>query len=222
LHAPMSPGRYVMLAVSDNGCGMKKDVLSKVFEPFFTTKEEGKGTGLGLAMVYGIVKQSGGYVWANSEPGRGTTFKIYLPRIDEPLTPDLQAGAMPSRGWETILLVEDEESLRAIARETLENHGYRVLEALGGPEAIEIAKRHAEAIHLLLTDVVMPGVNGRALAEALTADRPEMRVLYMSGYTDDVIARSGVLESGILLIEKPFAAVALLGRVREALVRPGS
>jgi PAS domain S-box-containing protein len=216
-HEPIAPGRYVMLAVSDNGCGIEKEILSKIFEPFFTTKESGKGTGLGLATVYGIVKQSGGYVWVYSELGHGTTFKIYLPRIDEPATPDVQERPMPSKGWETILLVEDEGSLRAIAREILEEHGYRVIEAAGPREAIEMASRHPKPIHLLATDVVMPGMNGRALFESLLAARPELRVLYMSGYTDDVIAHRGVFESGNLLLAKPFTALALLGRVRAAL-----
>jgi PAS domain S-box-containing protein len=222
-HEPMTPGRYVMLAVSDTGSGIEKEILSNIFEPFFTTKELGKGTGLGLAMVYGIVKQAGGYVWAYSELGRGTTFKIYLPRVEESAVPArVQETPMPSKGWETILLVEDEGSLRAIAREILEEHGYRVIEAAGANEAIEIAHRHPEPIHLLVTDVVMPGMNGRALAESLVAARPELRVLYMSGYTDDIIAQRGVLESGTLFLAKPFTALALLGRVRAALGELGT
>jgi len=209
----------VMLAVSDAGCGMDKEILSRIFEPFFTTKEPGKGTGLGLATVYGIVKQASGYVWVYSEVGRGTTFKIYLPRIDEPAAaPAVQEAPLRSmKGSETILLVEDEGSLRAIAREILEEEGYRVLEAAGANEAIEMARRHPEQIHLLVTDVVMPGMNGRALAESLVATRPELRVLYMSGYTDDVIAHRGVLESGALVLEKPFTVQAFLARVRMAL-----
>jgi two-component system cell cycle sensor histidine kinase/response regulator CckA len=215
---PMSAGRYVLVAVSDSGSGIPKEILGKIFEPFFTTKDEGKGTGLGLAMVYGIVRQAGGYVWAHSEVGQGTTFKIYLPRTDEPVEAlPAPEAPMPSRGWETILLVEDEGSLRAIAREILEEHGYRVIEAAGPTEAVELAERHPEPIHLLVTDVVMPGMNGRVLARKLVASRPTLRVLYMSGYTDDVIAHSGVLESGTLLLDKPFTARALLGRVRTAL-----
>jgi PAS domain S-box-containing protein len=218
---PMAAGRYVMLVVSDTGCGIAEEMLSKIFEPFFTTKEEGKGTGLGLAMVYGTVKQAGGYLWVHSEVGRGTTFQIYLPRIDEPAeAPAVQAPPALSTGWETILLVEDEEALRAIAREILEEQGYRVIEADGPAQAIEIVGLHPHPIHLVLTDVVMPGMNGRTLAEKLVAARPELRVLYMSGYTDDVIAHSGVLEAGTLLIEKPFTAVALLERVRAALGEP--
>jgi PAS domain S-box-containing protein len=218
---PMAAGRYVMLAVSDTGCGIREEMLPQIFEPFFTTKEEGKGTGLGLAMVYGTVKQAGGYVWVYSEVGRGTTFQVYLPRIDEPAeAPLVQVTPMPSKGWETILLVEDEGPLRAIAREILEEQGYRVLEADGPENAIETARLHPDPIHLVLTDVVMPGMNGRTLTEKLVAARPEIKVLYMSGYTDDVIAHSGVLESGTLLIEKPFRAVALLERVRAALGEP--
>jgi two-component system, cell cycle sensor histidine kinase and response regulator CckA len=215
---PMAPGRYVRLAVSDAGCGIEKELLSKIFEPFFTTKEEGKGTGLGLAMVYGIVKQAGGYVWVESEVGRGTTFTIYLPRIDEPLTPAVREEPMPSKGWETILVVEDDAALRTLTREILAAHGFNVMEASGAREAIESA-RHAEAIHLLLTDVVMPGMNGRALADALAITRPELKVLYMSGYTDDSLAHSGVLDCGVLLIAKPFGARELLGRVNQALGR---
>jgi two-component system, cell cycle sensor histidine kinase and response regulator CckA len=216
-HEAMPPGRYVMLTVGDTGGGIPKDVLPNIFEPFFTTKEAGKGTGLGLAMVYGIVKQAGGNVWVYSEIGRGTTFKIYLPRVDEPLAAEPQEAPAPSRGSETILLVEDEASLRALTREILEGHGYRVIEATSGSEALTVAQGHPEPIHLLLTDVVMPGINGRALAEALAPARPGLRVLYMSGYTDDIIAKRGVLEAGTLLLEKPFAALALLRGVREAL-----
>jgi PAS domain S-box-containing protein len=217
-HEPMPAGRYVMLAVSDTGCGIPKELLDRVFEPFFTTKEPGKGTGLGLATVYGIVKQAGGYIWVYSEVGQGTTFKIYLPRVDAPT--DLAAqreAAPPLGGSETILLVEDEVSLRAITRDILAEHGYRVLDAEGGAEAIAIAREHLGPIHLLVTDVVMPGINGRVLAESVKSLRPDSRVLYISGYTDDVIARRGVLEPGTLLLGKPFTAVALLHRVREAL-----
>ncbi len=217
-HEIVTPGQYVMLAVSDGGCGMEKETLSKIFEPFFTTKELGKGTGLGLAMVYGAVKQAGGYVWPYSEPGRGTTFKIYLPRLDDqPLTPAVQDAPPPQRGSETLLLVEDEAALRMVVREILEDHGYRVIEAASPAEAIALAQRQRDVIHLLVTDVVMPGMNGRALAEALTAARPGLRVLYMSGYTDDVIVHRGVLAPGTALISKPFTALALLGRVRQAL-----
>jgi two-component system, cell cycle sensor histidine kinase and response regulator CckA len=220
---PVEPGRYVMLAVSDTGSGIEPEVLAKIFEPFFTTKEEGKGTGLGLAMAYGVVKQAGGHVWVYSEVGHGTTFKIYLPRIDEPVEKTMRPDVpLPARGWETILLVEDDDSLRAIAREILEEHGYRVIVGGDPGQAIETARTHPGPIHLLLTDVVMPRMNGRVLAEALVAARPTLRVLYMSGYTDDVIAHSAVLESGTLLIEKPFTALALLARVRVALGDQGA
>jgi PAS domain S-box-containing protein len=222
-HEPVAPGRYVMLSVSDTGGGIAREALSKIFEPFFTTKEPGSGTGLGLAMVYGVVKQAGGYVWAYSELGQGTTFKIYLPRVDEPVVvPAVQETPLPSRGWETILLVEDEDSLRVIAREILEEHGYRVIEAASGKEAVEMVHGHPARIHLLLTDVVMPGMNGRTLFESLVAVRPALRVLYMSGYTADVIAHRGVFEPGTLVLAKPFTALPLLRRVREALGERGA
>jgi two-component system, cell cycle sensor histidine kinase and response regulator CckA len=214
---PMEPGRYVRLTVTDTGSGIEKEILTKIFEPFFTTKEKDKGTGLGLAMVYGMVKQAGGYVWVESEMGRGTTFAIYLPRVDAVAAPAASEVSLPLKGWETILLVEDEGALREIAREVLEEHGYRVIEATGPHKAIEICHRDPEPIDLLVTDVVMPAMNGRALADALVAARPGLRVLYMSGYTNDVIAHSGVLESGTLLLEKPFTVQALLERVRTAL-----
>jgi PAS domain S-box-containing protein len=219
-HEPVTAGRYVMLAVTDGGCGIEKDTLAQIFEPFFTTKAEGRGTGLGLAMVYGAVRQAGGYVWVYSEPGRGTTFKIYLPRIDGAVDAAAPEPAMPARGFETILLVEDESALRAIAGEILEGHGYRVMAAANGEEALAVALGYPEAIHLLVTDVVMPGMNGRVLTESLVAARPGLKVLYMSGYTQDVIAHRGVLEPGTLLIQKPFTAVALLSQVRAALGGP--
>jgi two-component system cell cycle sensor histidine kinase/response regulator CckA len=215
----MVAGRYAVLSVTDSGSGIPKDILSKIFEPFFTTKDQGKGTGLGLAMVYGIVKQAGGYIWVDSEEGLGTTFRICLPRVDEAPTLDLQHQAEPSRGSETILLVEDEGALRAIAREILEEHGYRVMEAEGPNEAIAIAARHPGSIDLLVTDVVMPMMNGRVLANTLLAERPDLRVLFISGYTDDVIAQSGVLEAGTVMLAKPFTTLALLGSVRQILGR---
>jgi two-component system, cell cycle sensor histidine kinase and response regulator CckA len=214
---PIAAGRYVRLAVTDAGVGIAKELHSKIFEPFFTTKGVGEGTGLGLSMVYGIVKQAGGHIWVDSEVGRGTTFTIYLPRTDTPLTHALKAAPVSSRGWETILLTEDEEALRAIACEILEEHGYRVLEAAGPSHAIGIVRDQHEPIHLLLTDVVMPGMNGRALADALQAVRPELKVLYMSGYTDDILAQSGVLATTTLLLHKPFTTNALLEAVRAAL-----
>jgi two-component system cell cycle sensor histidine kinase/response regulator CckA len=216
-HMPIPPGRYVTLAVSDTGCGIKENLLSTIFEPFFTTKAEGKGTGLGLAMVYGTITQAGGYILVESEKGRGTSFKIHLPRIDAP--PDMETAVLstPRRGWETILLVEDETGLQEIAQR--DPGGTRLSRARCRRcrRSDRACPGHPEPVHLLLTDVIMPRMNGRALAESLRATRPRMKVLYMSGYTDAVIARSGVLESGTLLIEKPFKAMALLARVRAAI-----
>jgi two-component system, cell cycle sensor histidine kinase and response regulator CckA len=217
----VTPGRYVMLAVSDAGSGIESAILSRIFEPFFTTKEAGEGTGLGLSTVYGIVKQAGGHVWVYSEVGRGTTFKVYLPRVDEQeAAPEAPDTPPPSKG-ETILVVEDEASMRAIAREILEEYGYRVIEAAAADEAIQAARSHPEPIHLLITDVVMPGMNGPALAETLKAERPGLAVLFMSGYTDDFIAHRGILGAGVFLLEKPFTLQALLARVRTALERRG-
>lgn len=213
------PGSYVLLKVSDTGCGMDAEQQSKIFEPFFTTKEPGKGTGLGLATVYGIVKQSGGYIWVDSEIGKGTTFKIYLPRIDEPR--ESQPEERRRSDWTlrpcTVLLVEDEESLRKLTRTTLTELGHSVLEASDAFKALEIAGKTRGGIDLLLTDVVMPGMSGRALADQLTALRPGMRVLYMSGYTDGAVARHGVLESGISILRKPFTRAELTERVEEVL-----
>ncbi len=223
------PGPYVVLAVTDNGLGMDEPTRSRVFEPFFTTKGPGKGTGLGLATVYGIVKQSGGDIQLSSECGRGTSFKIYLPRVAEPTSPppEARATAGPApRGDETVLLVEDEAEVRDLAREILEASGYRVLQACDPHEAVLMAERHAGAIHLLLTDVIMPRQSGRALAERLRPLRPELQVLYMSGYTNEAIIRHGVLEPDTVFIQKPFTPAALGQKVRETLdgprPRPGS
>ena len=223
-HVPTQPGRYVLLVVSDNGTGMDRDTQARIFEPFFTTKEQGKGTGLGLATVYGIVKQSGGYIWVYSEVGHGTTFKIYIPRVDEALAIETPARA-PAAGAgvsETILLVEDEEIVRSLAREILESHGYRVLEASGGREALQICERFEGEIQMVLTDVVMPEMSGRVLAGHLATVRPKAKVLYMSGYMGDAIARHGMLEAGVAYLQKPFTIESLTQKVREVLDRPAS
>jgi len=217
-HQPMSAGEYVMLAVSDTGSGMDKETQAHIFEPFFTTKPRGQGTGLGLATVYGIVKQSGGFIWVYSEPGHGTSFKCYLPRAAEAVeAPEPASAASAAPGSETILLAEDEEAVRKAVRQTLTRHGYRVLETAGGPAALALVKSHPGPIHLLLTDVVMPGMSGRELADRLTADRPELRVLFMSGYTDDAVVRHGMLEPGLAYLQKPFCPDVLAEKVREVL-----
>ena len=217
-HLPVTPGRYVMLAVSDTGIGMSAETMSHVFEPFFTTKEAGKGTGLGLATVYGIVKQSGGSVWCYSEPGQGTTFKVYLPRVDAPVDrvePSAPAG--PRHGTETILLVEDETELRNMTRRLLEKHGYTFLEAATSEAALGIARLHPGPIHLLLTDVVLPGESGRRLADELLVRRSELRALFMSGYTEEAIVHRGVLEANTAFIHKPFTGDGLAAKVRQVL-----
>jgi len=223
LHAGVEPGRYVMLAVVDTGLGMSREVQARIFEPFFTTKEAGKGTGLGLATVHGIVKQSRGHVFVYSEPGRGTAFKIYLPRADEPkadVERESPAEDELPRGSETILVVEDEASLRALIRESLEALGYRVLAAQHGREALEICLGHPGPIHLLMTDVVMPGMGGRELAERAYAAQRQIKVLYMSGYTDDAVVIHGVTAKDMPFLQKPFTAVTLARKVREVLDRP--
>src|SRR6266478_3523844 len=215
-HLGAKPGPHVMLAISDTGTGMDSETLSHIFEPFFTTKETGKGTGLGLSMVYGIVKQSNGYIMAYSEPDRGTTFKIYLPSTEESL-PVEQREMEIVGGTETILVVEDEPALRELTCTLLEDSGYTVLESSGVEDAIRTAKDMQRQIDLLLTDVVMPGLDGRELASQLATFRPDLKVLYMSGYTDEVIAHRGVLAEGTLLVQKPFTRNKLLQKVREAL-----
>jgi two-component system cell cycle sensor histidine kinase/response regulator CckA len=215
----VNPGRYVMLSVSDTGVGMTPEVTERLFEPFFSTKHKDKGTGLGLSTVYGIVKQSDGDIWVYSEPGKGSTFKIYLPRVDEPL--EEQRGRVLSdellRGSETILLVEDEEEVRKLAVHVLERQGYKVLATRNGDEALRICEQHREPIHLMLTDVVMPGMNGHEVAKRLESFHPETKVLYMSGYTDDAIVLHGVLVKGVHFIQKPFTVDALTKKVREVL-----
>ena len=218
-HIDVTPGRYVMLSVSDNGVGMSPEVKERVFEPFFTTKEKDKGTGLGLSTVYGIVKQSEGNIWVYSEPGKGTTFKIYLPRVEdihEEIGEQEVIEELP-RGSETILVVEDEEGVRQLAAHFLENQGYKVLEARDEDDALRISEQHKDPIPLVLSDVVMPKINGRALCERLTLLHPEMKVLYMSGYTGNAIVHHGVLEPGINYIQKPFSMDGLARKVRQVL-----
>jgi PAS domain S-box-containing protein len=219
---PVQPGPYVSLTVTDNGIGMDAETKARAFEPFFTTKEKGKGTGLGLSTVYGVVKQSGGYIDIYSSPGAGTTFKIYLPRVDDEAIKSEKPsnGAAKSfEGKETILLAEDETSLRTLTRSTLELCGYKVLEAKDGVEALEVSERHAGPIELLLTDIVMPGMGGRPLAQELTRRRPEIRVVYMSGYTGQAVGAQGPVEPGSDFLPKPFTRDTLTRKIREALDR---
>jgi len=222
VHQPVIPGRYVMLAVEDTGCGMDRATQSRIFDPFFTTKELGKGTGLGLATVYGIVKQSGGYIWIYSELGKGTIFKVYLPRVDESTQPVEQEepDQLISRGCETILLVEDSDSLRELAQEYLESVGYSVLEAASGKEALQKARGFHGTIHLLLTDVVMPEMSGPELASQMVSLRPGIKVIFTSGYTDDTVARQGALDPGVTFIQKPYRPKALAQKIREVLGEP--
>ena len=218
-HVPVTPGHYVMLSVSDSGVGMTPEVKERVFEPFFSTKEKGEGTGLGLSTVYGIVKQSGGNIWVYSEPGKGTTFKIYLPRVDEPLEKDWEkiVESEVPRGTETILVVEDDEQVRKFTVQVLQKQGYKVLEASHGEEALLLCEQHKEPIHLMVTDVVMPGMSGGELAKWLIAKHPEMRIIYMSGYTENVVARHGVLKKDVNYIQKPFTVDGLARKVRRVL-----
>lgn len=218
LHRAVEPGPYTMLAVSDTGVGMSLEVKNRIFEPFFTTKDKDKGTGLGLSTVYGIVKQSGGSIWVYSELEQGTTFKVYLPRVDQEAETEEAASAPADyRGAETVLLVEDEEAVRQIATEILTLNGYRVLQARHGNEALDVSLQHEGVIDLMVTDVVMPVMGGPELARKLAITRPEMRVLYMSGYTDDAIVHHGVLLEGTAFVQKPFTADIFSRKLREAI-----
>jgi CheY-like chemotaxis protein len=224
-HATVKPGRYVMLAVSDTGMGMSPETVAHIFEPFYTTKESGRGTGLGLSTVYGIVKQSGGYIWVYSELGRGSSFKVYLPRVEQPAEalPAAQPRSEEQKGSETVLLVEDQPQVRELARMALTDRGYTVLATSSPEDAERVCAAHETEIHLLLTDLIMPGVTGRELAKRLTARHPKMRVLYMSGYTFGITTQpgmhGGLLEDGVAFLQKPFTPSALSEKVREVLDR---
>jgi CheY-like chemotaxis protein len=220
-HPGTLAGPHAMLAVSDNGIGMDEKTAERIFEPFFTTKEQGKGTGLGLSTVYGIIKQSGGNIWVYSEPGCGTTFKIYLPLATGVASPGEKSSNSAlravSQGHETILLVEDEAGVRELITEVLSTVGYHVLSATDGQDALKVSAGHGDQIQLMITDVIMPSMSGRELADRLRIERPEMRVLFISGYTSDAIGRHGVLDENIAFLEKPFTPASIARKVRELL-----
>jgi two-component system cell cycle sensor histidine kinase/response regulator CckA len=217
-HHGVKAGPYVMLAVTDTGEGMDRATIARIFEPFFTTKEKGKGTGLGLSTVFGIIQQAGGHVWVYSEPGTGTTFKVYLPRTAAAETRTTRPPPLTSsRGTETILLVEDDEQLRTLTDGILTRLGYKVLSAPSGGDALVLCQQHTGTIHLLLTDVVMPGMSGRQLAEKILFLRPDTRTLFMSGYTDEAIVQHGVLEPGVSFLQKPITPDSLARKIGEVL-----
>ena len=221
LHLDARPGPHIRLSVIDTGVGMSKGVMSRLFEPFFTTKEPGRGTGLGLSIIYGIVQQVGGFVLVESDVGAGSTFRVYLPAVEErPIEPVLSVESELPRGNETILLVEDEALVRSLVTKFLQNQGYRVLSAARGSDAIQMASLEGASIHLLLSDVILPNLNGRQIYEKLAQGRPTLRVLFMSGYTENIIARHGVLEAGFFFVQKPFSLKELARKVREALGQP--
>jgi CheY-like chemotaxis protein len=220
-HVGIKPGEFTMIAVSDTGEGMDAETRRHIFEPFFTTKEKGKGTGLGLATVYGIVKQTGGDIWVYSEPGRGTAFKLYFPRVFEPLSEISGGDATATRrsGGETILVVEDEQAVRDLTVRILRQLGYTILTASSGAEALEISQAHNGHIDLLLTDVVMPNMSGRQLADLLLMSRPKTKVLFLSGYTENTVVHHGVLDAGVDFLPKPFSRENLSGKLREVLAK---
>jgi two-component system, cell cycle sensor histidine kinase and response regulator CckA len=218
-HPIMGKGSYIMLAISDNGIGMDAATQARIFEPFFTTKEKGRGTGLGLSTVYGIVKQSNGYIWAYSEPGKGTTFKVYFPRAKVASLQPKDNGKyrIDAESSKTVLLVEDEKSVRALASRILSERGYNILQASDGMEALKIAREHSGNIDLVLTDVVMPGINGKTLVARLKSERPGIKSLFISGYTDSTIADRGILDSNTAFLQKPFTVQSLAQKVHEVI-----